>query len=365
MKSPFILTNPHPITVFSIYAPSTVEDSTEDQSRKEHFWSHLDSIISERSNSSHLIILGDFNARLDSSLDHDHDHIGPQVWGKRQSISDPDTDNAVYLMEFMQSHLLLLPQTYSDLPSSKLVSYKEMTSATDFLDDLLVSDWTTLDFASVTHPVLCDFQFKGSRFQQLINARHLPLIFSYASSFVPQAPTRSDPKFDFSRSADFYEAVEPSLLASTNNSTCSLARTTTHLIAYTDGSCPNNRTVGPDNRAGWGFALHLSTSYTGTHSAVDGSWICSHGQVKNSPLDENILNPVDGSNNTGEMRAVVELFDYILYYSGLPHGSAVAIHIDSTYVIRSLRGDQPPSTHHQLVELAQQHFFFYHERLIC
>ena len=262
---------------------------------KNIFWSHLDSIISEHSNSSHLIILGDFNARLDSSLGHDHDHIGPQVWGKRQSISDPDRDNAVYLMEFMQSHLLLLPQTYSDLPSSKLVSYKEMTSTTDFLDDLSVSDWTTLDFASVTHPVLCDFQFKGSHFQQLINTRHLPLIFSHASSFVPQAPTRSDPKFDFSRSADFYEAVESSLLASANNSTCSLARTTTHLIAYTDGSCPNNRTVGPDNPAGWGFALHLSTSYTGTHS----------GQVKNFSLDENILNPVDGSNNTGEMSFLI------------------------------------------------------------
>ena len=52
-----IRTNSHPVTVFSIYAPSTVEDSTEDQARKEHFWAQLDSIMSEHSN-SHLIILG-------------------------------------------------------------------------------------------------------------------------------------------------------------------------------------------------------------------------------------------------------------------------------------------------------------------
>ena len=50
-------TNPRPITVFSIYAPSTVVDSTEDQARKEHFWSQLDSIISDHCNSSHLISL--------------------------------------------------------------------------------------------------------------------------------------------------------------------------------------------------------------------------------------------------------------------------------------------------------------------
>ena len=161
-----------------------VDDSIEDQARKQHFWSQLDSIISEHHNSSHLIILGDYNSRLDNSLDPDNDHISPQVWGKRQSIPDPDKKNSVFFMEFMQSHLLLLPQTFSNLPSCKLVSEKEMTSTTDLLDDFSVSDWTTFDFASVTHPIFCDFQFKASIFQQLINSRHLPLLFSY-STFPP------------------------------------------------------------------------------------------------------------------------------------------------------------------------------------
>ena len=56
------------------------------------------------------------------------------------------------------------------------------------------------------------------------------------------------------------------------------------------------------------------------------------------------------------MRAIIELFDYIPYYSSLPHGSTVDIFIDSTYVIRSLQGDQLPFTHHQLVELALQYY---------
>ena len=248
-------------------------------------------------------------------------------------------------MKFMQSHLLLLPQTFADLPSENLVSYKEMTSTTDHLDDFSVTDWTTLDYASITHPIFCDFQFKGSHFQQLVNTRHLPLVFSFSSSFVSSPPAHIDPKLDFSRTSDFYRSVESSLLASTNNSTCSLPHTSSTLIAYTDGSCPNNRTVGPDNPAGWGFSLYISSSSFTTHQPVDDNWLCSHGQVKNSPLDAQVLTPVDGSNNTGEMRAVIELFDYILHYSHLPHGSFVKIFIDSTYVIRSLNGDQIPSTY--------------------
>ena len=40
-----ISTNPHPVTVFSIQAPSQVEDPDEDQARKEAFWAHLDTIF--------------------------------------------------------------------------------------------------------------------------------------------------------------------------------------------------------------------------------------------------------------------------------------------------------------------------------
>ena len=55
------------------------------------------------------------------------------------------------------------------------------------------------------------------------------------------------------------------------------------------------------------------------------------------------------------MRAIIEVFDYILYFSQFPFGSEVDIFIDSSYVIRSLPGDQLPSTHHQQVEFAQQY----------
>ena len=351
-----IQTNPHPITIFSIYAPSTVEDSVEDVARKEHFWSQLDAILIDQKNSSHLLILGDYNSRLDEFIDPDMDHIGPQVWGKRQSIEDTDRDNALYLLEFLRSHLLLLPQTFTDLPDARKVTYKEMTSPSDGLNDLDVSNWTTLDYGSVTHPIFPDIYFKGSIFQQPINTRHLPLLFTYRSSFAPRLPLKQDPKLDYSQTSKFYEAVETDLLQSTGNSVCSQATTDQVPVAYTDGSCPNNRTVGPDNPAGWGFALYTSDTPFSGHKQVNNNWLCSFGMVKTTPLDEHALVPLDGSNNTGEMRAIIELFDCILYFSQLPHGSTVEIFIDSTYVIRSLQGDQLPSTHHQLVELALQYY---------
>ena len=60
------------------------------------------------------------------------------------------------------------------------------------------------------------------------------------------------------------------------------------------------------------------------------------------PLDSNVIAPLDGSNNTGEMKAIIEVFDYILRYSDLPSGSEVRVFIDSQYVIRSTRSLSPP-----------------------
>ena len=114
--------------------------------------------------------------------------------------------------------------------------------------------------------------------------------------------------------------------------------------------------MGPDSPAGWGFAAYTSTSPFEEHLVVTDDWSISYGMVKTTPLDVNGIVPLHDSNNTGAVRAIIELFDYVLYYSLLPSGSEVRVFIDSEYVIRSLLGDQLPSTHHQLVELAQQYF---------
>ena len=256
----------------------------------------------------------------------------------------------------MQSYLLLLPQLFVDVPNARKVSYKEMTATTDMFEDFEITDWTILDYCATSYPIFPDIIFKGSIFQQLINSRHLPLLFTYRSIFSARLPFQTEPKLDYSQTSQFYEALEADLLASTGNNIYSSPTTTDVLVIYRDDSCPNNRTIGPDNPAGWGFALYISHIPFISHIPVDEHWSSSYGRVKNIPIDEHALAPLDGSNNTGEMRAIIELFDFILFYSYLPQGSTIEVFIDSTYVIRILQGDQFPSTRHQLVELSLQCF---------
>ena len=248
-----VCTNPHPITIFSIYAPSQVEDPNEDQSREESFWSQLDNIVAEHTNSCHILLLGDLNARLDEQLDLEQVFIGPKGWGRRQSIGDPLRDNAVYLLDFLQSHSLLLPQTFSTPPSKNLVPYKEMTTTTHLLDDFAVTDWTALDYALSTHPVYVELTSKRSMFQQVINTRQLPLLFTYRTSLTPPTKTLSVPKLDYSCTSEFINLIESELLQTTHNQLLPTPTSGTFFVPYTDGSCTNNHTVGPDNPAGWGF----------------------------------------------------------------------------------------------------------------
>ena len=63
-----------------------------------------------------------------------------------------------------------------------------------------------------------------------------------------------------------------------------------------------------------------------------------------------------GSNNTGELRAIIGLFDYLLYYSGPDRGDYVVVYTDSQYVLSLLLGTSLPCTHPQLVSLAQQYY---------
>ena len=122
-------------------------------------------------------------------------------------------------------------------------------------------------------------------------------------------------------------------------------------IANTDGSCPDNRTVSFDNPAGWGFALTSGTSLP-EHPAVDNTWLLSWGKVRSDPTP--YLPELPGSNYTGELKALIELFDYLLYPSPFQTADELTIYTDSQYALSLLFGSSIPTTHHQLVVLAQQ-----------
>ena len=71
-------------------------------------------------------------------------------------------------------------------------------------------------------------------------------------------------------------------------------------------------------------------------------WIGSWGPIKSDPQSVEGLSV--GSNNTGELRAIIELFDYLLYYAPISNGDTVVIHTDSQYVLSLLQGSSLPAT---------------------
>ena len=345
--------SPRKITVFNIYAPSQVEDADEDRQRKSYFWTELNSILVDHPNLDFTIIAGDCNARLGSDLDPESDYIGPHVVGERQSIQDEDRDNAIFLYDTLQAHNLTLPQTFSTLPFAKLCTYKELTCDDHLLQGTDVRNWTTLDYVAVPIGLRKAVRFEGSIFQQLINSRHLPVTFSIQTQFDPVAKPPSVPKKDYSNLEHFSAAVESKLLDETSNTVILPHKTEQLYIAYTDGSCPNNRVVSADNPAGWGFAI-TSAAGTTLHPPPDSTWILGYGPVKTSPLSAE--GPLPGSNNTGELKALIELFDYLLYYSQFAAGSSLTIYTDSSYARNLILGSSLPATHPQLVSLAQQYY---------
>ena len=181
-------TLPHPITIFNIYAPSTIEDAEEDRRRKSSFWEDLAELLINHPNSSHILLMGDCNARLDPNIDPTQQHVGPHVVGKRQTILDIERDNALHLIDLLEGHGLELPQAFQDLPLKRRVSYKEMNCQDHLLETANITDWTTLDYAILPPSLRQSITFRGNIFQQLVNSRHLPLLFSLQTRFQPALP---------------------------------------------------------------------------------------------------------------------------------------------------------------------------------
>ena len=196
------------------------------------------------------------------------------IWIHLSSILvEDDRDTAVYLLDFLTANNLSLPQTFSKLPFRKKVTYKEMTCNDHLCLNDDVRELTTLDYILLPPTLKDSFTFAGSIFQQVVNSRHLPLSFHLRTSYLPvQSPSKT-PKKNFKEMAKFFEAVETDMLAKSGNSATFDSPPRRSVVAYTDGSCPNNRTVSYDNPAGWGFALVFDHD-TKTHPPPTSTWIC-------------------------------------------------------------------------------------------
>ena len=126
-----------------------METPETDRQQKAQFWADLEDLMIHHPNASNIVLVGACNSRLDANIDTTYTQVGPHVVGRRQTIPEPERDNAIHLMDFLEAHGCYLPQTFSDLPFRKKVTYKEMTCADHTLLTEDVQQWTTLDYLIV------------------------------------------------------------------------------------------------------------------------------------------------------------------------------------------------------------------------
>tara|TARA_B100000287_G_scaffold332545_1_gene317583 strand:- start:4078 stop:4629 length:552 start_codon:yes stop_codon:yes gene_type:complete len=118
---------------------------------------------------------------------------------------------------------------------------------------------------------------------------------------------------------------------------------------YIDGSCIENRNVTADTAAGWGFVVVIGDTGVGRGS---GDLIHeSSGPVITDPESKDWLGAEVGSNNTGELSAMVHALRWILV--NCPEGQ-VTVRADSMYALHISDGSWSAKANKQLALLSQQ-----------
>jgi ribonuclease HI len=120
---------------------------------------------------------------------------------------------------------------------------------------------------------------------------------------------------------------------------------------YTDGSCTNNRLIGLDNPAGWGFTYR---------KIGDIEWTDSNGIVVTKTDHHSFVGAEVGSNNTAELQAVIEVLDYIERYG---FDGPIQICVDSQYVLDIIQDLSVPMTNVSIIEKLTELYYLCSTRI--
>ena len=338
-----LCTKPLPISLFSVYAPSQVADADLDRSRKNAFWLSLQSWYAQYAPHTYPVLMGDFNTRLYSNqLDGLGHHIGPVVFSM-PTEADLSDNNFTHMLDFLVQHDLSIVSSMRPRPPSKLVTYREIADLTDDPVNPTIDNFAVLDHVITPHKYRTCF---GSiRSVPSVRLpwfhRHYLLLAKFVCSGFITKPSRSSPPHYLPPTTQQQQAFQEHVgayfqqLSGIPIGTPVATPTPGSLNIYTDGSCPDQLNVGPDNPAGWGVFIDAPFN------------IDLFGSVGHLPF------AVQGSNNTGELQAVLEALLFLPYLPTYP--TAITLHTDSTYVHDLLLGLSLPSTNHDLVNLLLNH----------
>lgn len=136
------------VNILSIYAPTLCSP----QETKDQFYENLDSEIRKIPVSEHIVLLGDFNARVGSDHDSWSENLGHFGIGKMN-------ENGQRLLELCSYHKLCITNTFFKSRPSHKVSWKHPRSGHWHQLDLIITRKAALNSVSVTrsyHSADCD-----------------------------------------------------------------------------------------------------------------------------------------------------------------------------------------------------------------
>lgn len=341
---------PSPVQLVCVYAPSMVADPQEDVDRKEEFWNFMGSTFNNLPKHKQICFLGDWNARISVEQDPAETAVGPDAWSKRQAVTNPERDNAVFFCEFLLGHNLFLPQTFNQPSLKHRITYKETTAGLSNIYRPELCDWAALDYVAV--PIKSARQVIQCRSNPFVSlsSRHFPveLTITIIPSAKAEIPSTS-PKLDFTTGHGNYRGhLDHVLLEEIDCEPIKPDQGSYKRAIFTAGSCSRDCIA----QAGWGFTVSKPV-------AVDGD------SLMVTTFDVNAFGPVElpvgslantSAKNLAEIQAVIEVLDWLLGFCQ-DEGCQFVLFLNSDYVLGFLEGRNHPKTNFYQVSTLLQYWY--------
>ena len=383
------------VHVLGAYAPHSGHDH---DTVREPFWNKLEEYIDKIPQPEFVTLTGDFNVRFQGAHSSDQGVTGPYTYGKgKQWVDHTATGNRALCVRTMQRLHMVEAASYKTPSPTQQITYRDKAAPpTDWsqylLDPLIMQQFYThlqakdpaqaltiasqirayLDLPQPLPPPKRQPTADPIRFQRLdhtfVRAQWLSGVNSCKSKLHTGFPSdhyllvtevqvklaqRSKPshprvRYDFKQTTiDHQHSFNNTFRAALDAGPADTSQTTPqprdpelrpHLRIYTDGSGTRGKATA-NTAAGWGW----------TYQDLDGEWVSASGPVITTRDHTSYLGAGVGSNNTGELTAIIEA---LLYCAETDHTS-VQIVSDSQWAINVITGRWRSKAHKPMVQRAQ------------
>ena len=374
------------VHIIGVYAPHSGHDH---DAVRQPFWESLEEYVSKIPQPEPVYVTGDFNVRFQATHPNDQGVTGPFTYGKgRRYIDHSATSNRSLCFRTMNLLGMLEVASYKTPNPVHHITFKDKaappTDWSQFIMDPLVMQQfydsamntfgasalavcsqvrSFLDLAEPLPPSKNEPHPDPTRFQRLdhcfVRSQWLSTVNSCRSKLHTGYPSdhyllvteiqiklasrkqqpRYRPKIDFSKVDHTLRDCYNRMIQGRADMTPPLAPDHTAKITfYTDGAGTKGKAtrVTP---AGWGWCVKQGQD-----------WIDACGPVCTDPSHIKYLGARIGSNNTGEITAIIEALLFALEHE-YTHATILS---DSQWAINMITGKWRPKTNKDLVFLAQK-----------